>query len=95
MQAMVRVFTLTPAAPGATAAPPQPAPEFVVEAKSHDGLRQAARAQLVHRESAPPCIRAVSRFDAERSNRGGHADRFWAVVMAASGSACRRASAAR
>jgi hypothetical protein len=40
MKATVRVFTL------ASGAPPQPAPSLMVEAKTHDGLRRAARAEL-------------------------------------------------
>ena len=44
MHASVNVFTLPPAS--APAGAPTPAPAFVVEASSHDGLRAAARAQL-------------------------------------------------
>jgi hypothetical protein len=40
MQATVKVFTVVPNAA------PQPAPALAVEAKTHDGLRDAARAAL-------------------------------------------------
>jgi hypothetical protein len=40
MQATVKVFTVVPGAA------PQPAAPLVVEAKTHDGLREAARAAL-------------------------------------------------
>jgi hypothetical protein len=46
MQATVRVFTITPWAPGAPAPAPQQVPDVTVEAKSHDGLRKAAQAAL-------------------------------------------------
>lgn len=40
MQATVKVFTVVPGAA------PQPGTPLVVEAKTHDGLRDEARAQL-------------------------------------------------
>ena len=44
MQRAVKVFVIPPGrSPGG---PPEPARQVVVEATSHDGLREAARAQL-------------------------------------------------
>lgn len=40
MQATVKVFTVAPSAPTAS---PRRGADFLVEAKTHDGLRQAAR----------------------------------------------------
>ena len=43
MQATVRVFRVVPGAPGSS---PQLEADVVVEAKTHDGLREAARTAL-------------------------------------------------
>lgn len=47
MQRVVKVFVIP--AHGGPAAPPEPGPEFSVEARTEDGLLEAARAELASR----------------------------------------------